>query len=89
MDYKVHGVAKSQTQLSNFHFIVIYIIIITKSYSLGIYKHGKNYKLIVIKFIFMICRAVSCSGRDQERKLRRKRDGSFGVRGYNLLIITF
>ena len=75
MDCIVHKVAESRTQLSDFHFIIIDIIIISKAYNLEIYKHGKNYKLIVIKFIFMICRAASHSDRDQERKLRRKRDG--------------
>ena len=59
MDCIVHRVAESWTQLSDFHFIIIDIIIIIKAYNLEIYKHGKNYKLIVIKFIFMICRAAS------------------------------
>ena len=75
MDCIVHRAAESWTQLSDFHFIIIDIIIITKAYNVEIYKHGKNCILIVIKFIFMICRAASHSDRDQERKLRRKRDG--------------
>ena len=75
MDCIVHRAAESWTQLSDFHFIIIDIIIITKAHNVEIYKHGKNCILIVIKFIFMICRAASHSDRDQERKLRRKRDG--------------
>ena len=59
MDCIVHRVAESRTQLSDFHFIIIDIIIIIKAYNLEIYKHGKNYKLIAIKFIFMICRTAS------------------------------
>ena len=45
--------------------IVIDIIIIIKAYNLEIYKHGKNYKLIVIKLVFLICRAASYSGKEQ------------------------
>lgn len=34
-------------------------IIILKAYNPEMYKHGKNYKVIVIKLVFLICRAVS------------------------------
>lgn len=44
--------------LSRVHVSTIAIDII-KTYNPEVYKHGKSYKLIVIKLVFFIYRAVS------------------------------